>query len=155
MNCKEFRKSLPLYLDGEINPNKKKKLDIHLDSCAECSLFYQKISGSLFQLHSKKDIDEQAFYYTRLKQRMLNKVQQESFIHSALFKKSLQLSTYFASIVIAVFIGILIGSGSDKLQYSDINYDSKDYLKSYMEYQYLNDFELENKENILLTDTIE
>jgi predicted anti-sigma-YlaC factor YlaD len=154
MNCKELKKTLPIYLDGEINPDKKKELDIHLDFCAECSLLYQKVSGSLFQLQPKKEIDEQAFYYTRLKQRMLNQVEKKSFIHSILFKKSLQLTAYFASIVIAVFIGILIGSGSDKAQYSDINYDSKDYLKSYMEYQYLNDFERENKNNILLTDTI-
>jgi len=154
MNCKEFKKKLPLYLDGEINPDKKTELDTHLESCIECSLLYKKVSGSLFQLQPKKEVSEQPYYYTRLKQKMLNQVEKKSFIDNILYKKSLQLTAYFASIVIAVFIGILIGSSSDKVQYSDINYDSKDYLKSYMEYQYLNDFERENKENILLTDTI-
>lgn len=154
MNCKEFKKRLPLYLDGDINPGKKSELETHLDSCTECSLLYKKVSGSLFELHPKKEIDEQPFYYTSLKQKMLNQIEKNSFFHSVLFKKSLQVSAYFTSLVIAVFIGILIGSGSNKVQYSDINYDSKDYLKSYMEYQYLNDFERENKDNILLTDTI-
>jgi predicted anti-sigma-YlaC factor YlaD len=154
MNCKEFKDRLPLYLGDDINPAKKTDLETHLDSCTECSLLYKKVSGSLFQLQPKKEVNEQPFYYTRLKQKMLNQLEKKSFIQGLLYKKSLQLTAYFASIVIAVFIGIFIGSSSDKVQYSDINYDSKDYLKSYMEYQYLNDFEIENKDNILLTDTI-
>jgi len=154
MNCKDFKQNLPIYLDGELDSDKMKELDIHRDSCAECLLLYQKVSSSLLLLKAKKEIEEQPFYYTRLKQKMLNQQEKKSFLHNLLFKKSLQLTAYFTSIVIAVFIGIIIGSGSDKVKYSDINYNSKDYLKSYMEYQYLNDFERENKDNILLTDTI-
>lgn len=155
MNCKEFKKNLPLYFDEVLCPDNKKEFEVHLNSCSECSLLFKKVSGSLSILRAKKEIKEQAFYYTKLKQRMLNQVEKKTFIQSTIFKRSMQLSAYFASIAIAVFIGIFIGSSSNKIQYSDINYESKDYLKSYVEYQYLNDFEMENEDNILLTDTIE
>ena len=107
MNCKKFKKNLPMYFDEVLNPDEIKDFEAHLSSCVECSLLFKKISESLSHLKQKREIEEQAFYYTRLKQKMINQIEKKSFIQSALFKKSLQLSAYFASIAIAVFIGIL------------------------------------------------
>lgn len=106
MNCKDFKQNLPKYLDGELDSDKMKELDIHRDSCAQCLLLYQNVTRSLLLLKAKKEIEEQPFYYTRLKQKMLNQQEKKSFLHNLLFKKSLQLTAYFTSIVIAVFIEI-------------------------------------------------
>ena len=155
MNCKKLVKILPSYLEGKTGEEQNKLITDHLEICEECSLMYKQVSDSLELLSYKKDIDEQAFYYTRLKQKMLNKSNKEPILNSFLFKKILQPSIYLASLVIAVYIGILIGSGStNDMQFTEINYDNEDYIQSYTEYQYLNDLEIENNKNILLKDTI-
>ena len=155
MNCKELRKILPSYIEGETETEQNMLITDHIEICPECSLIYKQLSDSLALLQYKKDIDEQAFYYTRLKQKMLNKSNKEPLLNNLLLKRILQPAVYLASLIIAVYIGILIGSGStNDMQYTEINYDNEDYIQSYTEYQYLNDLEIENSKNILLKDTI-
>ncbi|MBU8892317.1 MAG: zf-HC2 domain-containing protein [Bacteroidales bacterium] len=155
MNCKELIKILPSYINGKTGVEQSNLITEHIEICSECSLKYKQVSHSLDLLSYKKDINEQAFYYTRLKQKMLNKSNKEPILSSFLFKKILQPSIYLASLIIAVYIGILIGSGStNDMQFTEINYDNEDYIQSYTKYQYLNDLEIENNNNILLKDTI-
>lgn len=152
MNCKEFKKLIPRY-DGEILSEKQtKEFHAHIDSCIECSILFQKFSNTLKLLQPKVEIEEQAYYFTRLKQRMENyNVQHELAISKIFSRKLVQPVIYLSSIILAVYIGILIGSGSvNQTQYSEVKNNETNYIQSYAEYQYLNDFEIEPIENLLL-----
>ena len=154
MNCKEFKKIIPDYIDDKLSEEQIEEFQNHMNSCSDCSFLYQKLNNTLDLLKPKAEITEQAFYFTRLKQKMENRNSpKESIFISLLSRRLVQPVIYLASLIIAVYIGILIGSGSaTQNQYSELNNDDKDYIQTFAEYQYLNDFEIEPIENLLIDD---
>lgn len=157
MKCKDINKLFPLYLDNKLSDKELSLFKEHLNSCKSCSALYVKINSSLDLLKPTKDIPEQAFYYTRLKQKMENDLaKKESPLSILLSKKILQPIMYLSSIILAVYIGILIGSGSVKQNtYSQSLDNEESYIESFAQYQYFNDLEIETIENIILSDTID
>lgn len=153
MNCKEFKKRLPDYIDNKLPNNLADEFKNHLDSCTTCASLYQKLVHTLDLLKPTNKMEQQAFYFTRLKQKMENKnIAQPSFITRILGSKVVQPAIYLSSLILAVYIGILIGSGSVKQnQYAEFNDKDTSYIQTYAEYQYLNDIEIEPIENFLLS----
>lgn len=153
MNCKEAEKILPQYIEKALSEEESMRLKSHLNICTQCSSLYNKLVNTLALLKPKAEIPEQAFYYTRLKQKMENRYEEKtSIINKLLIKKILQPAMYLASLIIAVYIGILIGSTSpNQNQFSDLNTEDKDYIRIFAEYQYLNDLEIETIENTLIS----
>jgi predicted anti-sigma-YlaC factor YlaD len=155
MKCNKIHKILYRYQLEELPPQLKKEIDKHLINCPECSALYTKLSQTLNHLNDKDTLPDQPFYYTRLKQRMENKKEQtESVWGIGLVKKIIQPAIYMVSLVLAVYIGILIGSGTDsyksKLAKNEIL--EEDYIEAFVEYQYLNDFQIESIENVLISE---
>ena len=154
MNCKELKNIIPNYIDNELPEIQMKEFGNHISSCTDCNRVYINSKNTLSLLKPKAEIEEHAFYYTRLKQKMENKIApKESIIVKLLSRKLVQPMIYLSSLIIAVYIGIIIGSstGSNELnQFSDLNDDDNNYIKTYTEYQYLNDFEIETIENLLI-----
>ena len=154
MNCKEIRRKLPDYFNNKLSGRKIEIFQKHFDSCTECTNLYSSLNNTLALLKPNVEIPEQAFYFTRLKQKMENKssIKGFSFIEF-ISKKAVQPIIYLASLIIAVYIGILIGSSpTTKSQYTELNDNDKDYIQTYAEYQYLNDLDIETIENLLIED---
>jgi len=155
MKCNKIHKILYRYHLGELSPQLKEKIDKHLINCPECSAIYTKMVQTLNHFNDKDTIPEQPFYYTRLKQRIENKKEKtESVWSNGLVKKILQPTIYMASLVLAVYIGILIGSGTgnseSRLAKNEALED--DYIEAFAQYQYLNDFQIESIENVLVSE---
>ena len=154
MNCKELKNIIPKYIDNELSEKRIKEFNNHINSCEDCSRVYNKLKNTLDLLKPRAEIEEQAFYFTRLKQKMENRNKpKESVLVNLLSRKLVQPMIYLSSLIIAVYIGILIGSstGSNgQNQISDLNNNENNYIKTYIEYQYLNDFEIESIENFLM-----
>jgi len=152
MNCKEVDKKISMFIDGELSNENINLIKSHLDECSECSKKHIYLIDSLNLLKPTKNIEENAFYYTRLKQRMENIEFQKSSMFKRLFTNRLmQPVLYLSSVIIAVFIGIQIGSYSNNTNiYSELNVEEQDYIKVYSENKFLNDFELESLENTLI-----
>lgn len=158
MKCKEVNKKLSKFIDNKLSQNDNLLIQSHIDNCEICSSNYNNLVNTLNLLKPTKNIEEQAFYYTRLRQKMENKMEvKTSIIDLILGKRIMQASLYLTSIVIAVFIGIQIGSYSNSNdQLSDLSKE-EDYIQVFSETQYLNDFEQENLENtfVIYDDIIE
>jgi predicted anti-sigma-YlaC factor YlaD len=149
MNCKEFTNRIPDYLDQSLGADLNNQFNEHLQNCADCSLLFYKMNNKLLLLNKPDRIAEQPYYFTQLKQRMENKfVHNETFLHSLTSKKVLQPMLYLASIIIAVYIGILIGSGTTTTnkQYSETTKADTSYIEVFAQYQYIDDMELESLE---------
>ncbi len=154
MNCKEFKNKIPEYLEQSLNPDLNNQFNIHLNSCSACSLLFAKMNKTLMLLDKPDRIAEQPYYYTQLKQKMENRlVQKESFWHVLQTKKVLQPVLYLGSIILAVYIGILIGSGgSGTTQYAEKTKTDTSYIQVLAQYQYLNEMELESIEKNLISE---
>jgi len=130
-------------------------MDKHLANCPDCMALYQKYAQTISYLNDKETLPEQPFYYTRLKQRMENKKEKTETVWSNGFvKKILQPVIYMASLILAVYIGILIGSGAgnseSRLAKNEALED--EYIEAFAQYQYLNDFQIESIENVLVSE---
>jgi hypothetical protein len=47
MNCKSIRKYLPLYVESDLHPKKKERVQIHLESCEGCQNEYEAYAQSV------------------------------------------------------------------------------------------------------------
>jgi len=152
MNCKEFKNRIPDYLDQKLTTDQTNQFNEHLKNCSGCSLLFEKIENTLSLLNKPDRIPEQPYYYTQLKQKMENRIQQnESFLQVLLGKKVLQPILYLGSIIIAVYIGILIGSGTpNTTQYAEKTKTDTSYIEVLAQYQYFNEMELESIEKNLI-----
>ncbi len=155
MKCNKIHKILYRYQLGTLSPQLKKEIDKHLLNCPECSAIYAKLFQTLNHLNDKDTLPEQPFYYTRLKQRMENKKEQTETVWSnGIARKILQPALYLASLILAVYIGILIGSGTNSYETKLAKNEptENDYIEAFVEYQYLNDFQIESIENVLISE---
>jgi len=149
MNCKEFKNRIPDYLDQSLPSDLSNQFNEHLQNCADCSLLFNKTSKTIQHLSNPDRIPEQPYYYTQLRQKMENKyVHNETILHSLTSKKVLQPMLYLASIILAVYIGILIGSGTTTTnnQYSETTKADTSFIEVFAQYQYIDDMELESLE---------
>jgi anti-sigma factor RsiW len=155
MKCKEIHKLLHKFIDNELDVEQNIKVQKHLDTCANCHSLFIKVQSSFGLLKPNSEISEQAFYFTRLKQKMENKITpKESIFAGFLSKKLVQPVIYLSSLILAVYIGILIGSGSvEQNSYTEVhNNDENYYIESFAQHQYLNELDIEPIENLLLSD---
>lgn len=155
MKCKQIHKLLPDYIDQNLSDERSSVVHSHLENCEDCSMLYEKMQQSLSLLEPKSEISEQPFYYTRLKQRMENKLANKVSILDQLFsKKLLQPLIYLSSLIIAVYVGILIGSNSSvPNQFTNLNKQEQQYIEEFVENNYLNDLEIEPIETLFLVDS--
>lgn len=148
MTCKKIEILIPKYMEDSLSDNEKQIVEEHIKKCADCKYLYDNLVLSLQLLSKQEEIPEQAFYYTRLKQKMEAKSKSNISIIDQLFKiKIVQPIIYLSTIIIAVFIGIQIGSNSNDSNYSSIETKEKSFTEVFAESQYINDFEIEVIEN--------
>lgn len=156
MNCKEFKNRIPDYLDQNLSPDLNKRFNEHLQNCAACSMLFGKVMNSVNLLNKAEHIVEQPFYFTSLKQKLENRtIQKHTIFESIISKKVLQPVLYLASIIIAVYIGILIGSGTtNNKQYAGTSNTDTSYIEVFAQYQYINDMDLEPLEKNMFNENI-
>ncbi len=152
MNCKEFKNRIPDYLDQKLTIDLTNQFNEHLKNCSDCSLLFEKMNNTLLLLNKPDRISEQPYYFTQLKQKMENRIHpNESFFQVLLTKKIIQPVLYLGSIIIAVYIGILIGSGTpNTTQYAEKTKTDTSYIEVLAQYQYFNEMELESIEKNLI-----
>lgn len=155
MNCKQIHKLLPDYIDQNLSDKRNVLVRTHIENCEECSMLYKRLQYSLNLLKPTSEISDQPFYYTRLKQRMENETETKvSIFQSIINKRALQPLIYLSSLIIAVYIGILIGSNSSMPnQFSKLNTKEENYIEEFVENNYLNDLEIEPIESLFLVDS--
>lgn len=156
MDCNKIKKNIKAYTEGTLHKDLLLEIDSHIGKCESCSRLYNNIKSTLDLLKPTEEIQEQKFYYTRLKQRMVNEIDNsENTIRLLSSRKILQPLLYAASIIMAVFIGIQIGSyTSSPEQYTDLTTE-EDFIEAFSDSQLLNDFEQETIESTFIEENKE
>jgi len=95
MKCAKVHSLLDNYIDKKLPDKQYSEIKSHLEDCLECSQVYSKVLKILDLLKPNSLVQDQAFYYTRLKQKLDNKIEtKSSFFESIFSRKILQPVAY-------------------------------------------------------------
>ena len=108
MNCKEIHIGLFDFVEGNQDQKTKEAFEQHLTNCPECAQRANFIKSSLGTIDSEKITEMDAFFMTRLEQRMKNRVEptERKSIPSIINKWAL------AAMIVAIVGGFWLGSYS-------------------------------------------
>ncbi len=132
MKCREVKRKLSAYMDGELNLHEKKMVETHLRSCAKCQHELEILKETWEEMGTLPLPDPDPYFYARLKARMKarEKKRKASWVEQVLIPASA-----VAVIVLGVFIGSTV-SRNGNLQVA--NSSAEEELVSF---PYLNSFD--------------
>lgn len=105
MKHKDVEEKLIFYLESSLTDEEEKSIAAHLDSCEACQFYLNKLTRDFELLVSEKKIEEaDPYFYTRLKARMKQQKQSETF-----FVRLVQPVLFSLFLIGAMSVGITIG----------------------------------------------
>jgi hypothetical protein len=151
MECNQIKEKLIFLAEGSLNPDQEMHVHNHLKRCNDCQTFYHHVR-SVLSVIEKEKIKEHNSYFSM---KVMNKLKgaAKPGITPGLFSFPSIAKPLFASLLIgsAIYTGIILGRNfSIKSNYSSDNLRTSE-LQSVADEFYLNDFEIENIETILIT----
>lgn len=141
MNCKDLNKILLFYIQGELAPETQTEAERHISSCHTCQALFNELNQTLDVITTEKNIPDNPFFYTRLKQRIESiKDEQSEVIFSSTLFKSWHLIPLSLLIIIGIAFGILLGNSASTVKSSStILSERSSALKASADEYFLND----------------
>ncbi len=111
MNCLTCQQKIEEFQSGTLPDDLKKSIRIHLDECEDCKLAYAALVLTEKVITDEKIIDVNPFLATRV----MAEIEQSGMDDAeysvwTVFKRSFQPALGIATIVIALFLGVVIGN---------------------------------------------
>jgi predicted anti-sigma-YlaC factor YlaD len=106
MNCKETKKLMLQFIDGEVSPEKSSEMNEHLLVCSDCSNEFKSIK----QLYGLIEEEKSEFTYNPyLSSKVLNRISDKNEVQTILLtpKRYALIASLSAA---AVFVGVFLGS---------------------------------------------
>jgi hypothetical protein len=147
MKCKNINKDLIFFAEGSLAGTRKEEISKHLSECEICRDFTRELDLALKIIEKEKEIPVNPFLYSRISAKIRsNKEEANIFVTTAV--KLLRPVFITLLILSGIFSGFKLGNYySKKYYYSDSQTQTVKY--------YLNDFQHESVENILLSQELE
>jgi len=103
MKCREVKRKLSAYMDGELDLHEKKMVETHLQSCAKCQHELKILKETWEEITNLPLPDPVPYFYTRLKVRMEEREKKKrlNWVEQVLIP---------ASAVAVIALGVFIGS---------------------------------------------
>ena len=112
MKCEEIQKQLSVMVDGESSPESSEKLLAHLQTCHECSAFYENARQMNRIMNSAQMVLPNSALANVVKERIARKREGESVWKPVSFWKSAPV--YAMVILLALGVGNLAGNSLTK-----------------------------------------
>jgi anti-sigma factor RsiW len=110
MKCKRLHKRLIFFLEGDLPKEKMLQISKHLTECKECFLFAEELKKTLGIIDAEKLTEVNPYFYTRLKARMDNQVEENSTAQlQTVFTRILQPVMFSFLLMVGIYSGIKIG----------------------------------------------
>ena len=100
MNCRQIKKQLSVFQDGELAPEQEKTLKVHLRQCEACRTRLQEYRASWDLLEILEDAEPNPYFYTRLKTRI-----EERRVHHRGFSRLLIPVTAAVMLLLGIWMG--------------------------------------------------
>uniref|UniRef100_UPI0032173E19 anti-sigma factor family protein n=1 Tax=uncultured Draconibacterium sp. TaxID=1573823 RepID=UPI0032173E19 len=108
MKCKAVHTNLIFFLEKELPVSEMKAVQEHLDNCPDCALFAEEMKKTFSILETDKVVEENPFFYTRVKARLENQAE-EQVVARPVLAKVLQPVAFSVLLLLAVYGGIKMG----------------------------------------------
>lgn len=145
--CSIIQNNFIELLEGTLAPEKKDAAEKHLASCASCYQLFHEICSTYSSLDSNESVDPGMFFYTRVDQKLKNKIIDS--YGSPLRSRVVQLMALCFIGAAGIFAGIHIGRSISEVSISIPVINNNDVLGSYANEYYLNGSGEESIENLL------
>ncbi|MEN8116620.1 MAG: zf-HC2 domain-containing protein [Bacteroidota bacterium] len=143
MNCKKVHSKLIFFLDKELPAGEMKQVQEHINECAECALFYDEMKKTLDVLEVDKKVDENPFFYTRVKARLEKEEAAPEKAGRPVLARVLQPVMFSVILLLGIYGGFKMGETGSK-DFSDNT------LAEYEMVPYLNEMDAEPLEAFLM-----
>lgn len=70
MDCRETRRKLSAYQDGELADSQRAQVEQHLKQCSACSMVFQQMNQLWDIMENVETIESAPYFWTRLAQRL-------------------------------------------------------------------------------------
>ena len=131
MKCKEVENNLIFLIEGDLDEKKMSDIKAHLNNCNNCMELYEKMNSDFLLLNNEKITKTNPFFYARLVEQVNQKENnQDSIIRLKARQFYTQAAVYAAAVVLAIFLGVGLGS--------DLNTNNEiviDYYEETTDYQ--------------------
>ncbi len=146
MNCDQINKMFIPYSEGELSSRESEEVSTHLQSCKSCSAIYSELQSTYDLIDRRKELEPNAFLYTRIKQQLENEeLRERGVVKVSILKKILQPVMVTMVLTFAVFSGIKLGNTYKQKT------ENRVIVERTTEY-YLNDMQQESLEMAILND---
>lgn len=108
MKCKAVHTNLIFFLEKELPVSEMKAVQEHLDNCPDCALFAEEMKKTFSILETEKVIEENPFFYTRVKARLENEAEEQVAARPVLVR-ILQPVAFSILLLVAVYGGMKMG----------------------------------------------
>jgi anti-sigma factor RsiW len=107
MDCRDIKKLLSPYLDGELDEEESKRVASHITSCLDCSLELRELKDTCLLLKEDKEIEPSQDFFPLL----LERVNREKDRYTPFRKAYWHLGSLpaFARLTIVLVLGAIIG----------------------------------------------
>jgi hypothetical protein len=110
MKCKTVHKNLIFFLEKELPVSEMSAVQQHLDTCSECALFASEMKKTLGILETEKIVDDNPYFYTRVKVKLENQVSKENVVFGRpVLLRVLQPVAFSILLILGVYGGIKMG----------------------------------------------
>lgn len=111
MNCRQLRKRLVAYQDGELGPEEKALVSEHLQSCPSCRSIYTEMEDVWQSLDMVPEIEPSPEFYEHLSQKIHVPAKQHHRLWPSWFLEFFPSpAATFAILLIGLSLGIFLGN---------------------------------------------
>jgi predicted anti-sigma-YlaC factor YlaD len=147
MKCNNINKDLIFFAEGSLTGTRKEEITRHLSECKTCRDFTRELDLAFKIIEKDREVDVNPFLYSRVSAKIKSGEETENIFVTTAVKL---LRPVFITLLIlsGIFSGFKLGTYySEKYSYSDPQSQTIAY--------YLNDFQHESVESILLSEELE
>lgn len=108
MKCKAIHNKIIFFVEKELPVSEMKQIREHINNCPNCALFAKDLQKTLRILDSEKVVEENPFFYTRVKVRLENQ-EKEVVAKRPILARILQPVAFSIILLFGVYGGIKLG----------------------------------------------
>jgi len=112
MNCKSVKENLMFFLENELPEERRIEMETHLKTCPDCTHFLEEFSQLWGTLEHREKIQPSPYFWTRLKQRIVEYEEQRKPIFGWLegLVRWGRPAVAVAVLLICIFLGYSLGN---------------------------------------------
>ena len=152
MKCNEIKDNLIFFVEGSLEQGMDLQVQSHLKECSNCDAYFQKMKSVLAIIENEKIKETNPYFAMKVMERIKSNTRNEMNTTPLQLVRVLKPVLAVFLVAIAIYTGITLGGSYTQNNKVSIDDSRANELQVLADDFYLNEFEMENIETILLTE---